>query len=238
MKFTQKTVIFHMVTMAMFFMAVVYVFCIANKWSPGLYKEKNTNKDLSGIDSIGHKYTDLGLPSGILWATCNIGATKPEEYGNYFAWGEIAPKDVYDWHTYKWGLKKDSITKYNDKDGLTILLSEDDAATANWGGKWRMPTSSEIDELVDNCQYTWTEVNGVKGAQFSAKNGRSIFIPASGNRIGSSFFIKGCGCDFWSSSLYERKMHNACAMSANKYDAFWWDYCRSIGFAVRAVCAK
>ncbi len=107
----------------------------------------------------GHTYVDLGLPSGLKWATCNIGANKPWEYGNYYAWGEIEPKEVYNWSTYKWGVE--NMTKYNSKDGLTTLLPEDDAATANWGNEWRMPTSKEQRELQENSYMVWT--NGYNG---------------------------------------------------------------------------
>lgn len=119
--------------------------------------------------SSNHSYVDLGLPSGTLWATYNIGATKPEEYGDYFAWGETEPKDVYDWSTYKyakasgaWDL--DSLTKYNFGnyydgvvDSLSTLLPEDDAATVNWGSEWRMPTNEEQRELLDECYVVWTD---------------------------------------------------------------------------------
>ena len=99
-----------------------------------------------------HEYVDLGLPSGLKWATCNVGATAPEEYGNYYAWGENTPKDNYDWDTYK--LTTDggtTFTKYNGTDGKTTLDPEDDAAAVNWGGKWRMPTDDEWTELRENC---------------------------------------------------------------------------------------
>lgn len=119
--------------------------------------------------SSNHEYVDLGLPSGTLWATYNIGATKPEEYGDYFAWGETEPKEVYDWSTYKyakasgaWDL--DSLTKYNFGnyydgvvDSLSTLLPEDDAATVNWGSEWRMPTNEEQRELLDECYVVWTD---------------------------------------------------------------------------------
>ena len=133
----------------------------------------------SDTSSSIHPYVDLGLPSGTLWATYNIGATKPEEYGDYFAWGETEPKEVYDWSTYKyakasgaWDL--DSLTKYNFGnyydgvvDSLSTLLPEDDAATVNWGSEWRMPTNEEQRELWDECYVVWTnsyngrEVRGI-----------------------------------------------------------------------------
>ena len=126
------------------------------------------------------EYVDLGL--SVKWATFNVGASKPEDYGDYFAWGETEPKEVYDWSTYKWcDGTENNITKYNATDGLTTLLPEDDAATMHWGGKWRMPTKKEIEELIDNC--TWSESirNGVKGYKVTSKHtGNSIFFPYSG----------------------------------------------------------
>lgn len=130
------------------------------------------------IDPSKKEFVDLGLPSGTLWATCNIGATKPEEFGNYFAWGEVAPKFYYANLTYKWWYD-DTYTKYSNS-GDTIELS-DDVAYVNWGGDWRMPTKAELEEL---CEYTiWKDhsINGVEGYQLTSKmNGNTIFFPESG----------------------------------------------------------
>lgn len=99
--------------------------------------------------------------------------------------GRTSPKDIYGWNTYKWGTSigdeienswsLDSTLKYNSADSLVTLLPEDDAATANWGSDWRMPTAGEINELINNCEYSWAEVNGVKGVKFTASNGNFIF---------------------------------------------------------------
>ena len=122
----------------------------------------------------GHEYVDLGLPSGLKWATCNVGAIKPEEYGDYFAWGEIKPKQRYDDDNYTY--------KSNPE---TLPLSAD-AANVNWGGKWRMPTKAEQDELRNYCTWEWTTLNGEKGYKvISKKNGNSIFLPAAGCRYSS-----------------------------------------------------
>lgn len=185
----------------------------------------------------GHDYIDLGLPSGTLWATYNVGATKPEQYGYYFAWGETEPKEVYGWSTYKWG--DDEMTKYYDGGGLMTLLPEDDAATANWGSKWRMPTNEEQRELVDECQYQMTEVNDVYGVKFTGKNGNSVFFPAAGFRNGSDVDSEENYGYYWSSSLHEE------AELAARYLDFSVDYVRwnsgiyrSNGFNVRAVRAQ
>ncbi|MCQ2188572.1 MAG: hypothetical protein MJZ00_01465 [Paludibacteraceae bacterium] len=185
--------------------------------------------------SSNHEYVDLGLPSGTLWATYNIGATKPEEYGWYFAWGETEPKEVYNNITYKLG---EDFTKYNFNDGLTTLLPEDDAATANWGSEWRMPTNEEQRELVEECQYQMTEVNGVYGAKFTGKNGNSVFFPAAGTRTGSGATSVGNYGLYWSSSLDEEDEGYARFLGFYEDEAYWGDYGRFLGFPVRAVLAK
>ena len=138
-----------------------------------------------------HDYVDLGLPSGTLWATCNVGANAPEEAGDYFAWGETEPKENYDLTTYKWAMgEMYTYTKYCPKEGmgyqgytddLEDLEPEDDAATVNWGKIWQMPSYSQFEELRNNTTSTYTTQNGVKGRLFVSKiNGSSIFLPAAG----------------------------------------------------------
>ena len=142
-------------------------------------------------------YVDLGL--SVKWATCNVGANSPEEYGDYFAWGETKPKDSYKWSTYKWcNGSKDKLTKYCKEsyygrvDNKTVLDLVDDAAHVNLGGAWRMPTKEEIRELKDNCTWTWTTQNGVNGYLVtSKKNDNSIFLPAAGYRSGSDLEYAG-----------------------------------------------
>ena len=146
-----------------------------------------------------HAYVDLGLPSGLLWATCNVGANAPEEYGNYFAWGETTPKNYYDWDTYQ-HYNGSNLTKYTGSDGLTTLEPSDDAATANWGNGWRMPTKAEFEELYNNTTVTWTQQNGVNGCLFTAANGNSLFLPAAG-RWGDELYFAGDWGIYWSSSL-------------------------------------
>ena len=133
---------------------------------------------------------DLGLPSGLKWATCNIGAESPEDYGDFFAWGETEPDDSYNWPDYKWciGTWK-SFTKYctcadeGTIDNKTVLEDADDAAVINWGGNWRMPTKEEMQELVDNCTWTWTSQNDVYGYLVTGSNGNSIFLPVGGYKL-------------------------------------------------------
>ena len=138
----------------------------------------------------GHGYVDLGLPSGLKWATCNIGAESPEDYGYYFAWGEVEPDSSYNWPDYKWCKgKQKTFTKYctcrdeGTVDNKTVLEDADDAAVVNWGGSWRMPTEEEMRELVDNCTWTWTSQNGVAGSLATGPNGNSIFFPVGGYKL-------------------------------------------------------
>ena len=196
----------------------------------------------------GHEYVDLGLPSGLKWATCNIGATTPEEYGDYYAWGENETKVDYSWETYKWCNGSDStMTKYcnNSKYGIedndTILDLEDDVAHVKWGGSWRMPTITELSELSDtcNCSWTWTTQNGVYGYKVqSLKSGytdKYIFLPAPGYRS-SSLKLTGSFGFYWSSSLYEDYSYDAgCLFFASSYYGTSGNY-RYFGLSVRAVC--
>lgn len=157
----------------------------------------------------GHEYVDLGLPSGIKWATCNVGATKPEDFGGYYAWGETEEKNDYSWSTYKCcngsyytQTKYCTSSSYGTVDNKTTLDSEDDVAHVKWGGTWRMPTKAEQDELRNNCTWTWTTQNGVEGYKVTGPNGNCIFLPAAGSRVESSDVY---GRDrlgrYWSSSL-------------------------------------
>lgn len=152
--------------------------------------------DVSGNEHNGHEYVDLGLPSGTLWATCNVGASSPEEYGDYFAWGETETKSTYNWSSYKWcsgttcNSSNKTLTKYCAEDGygtvdnVTVLKKEDDVANVVWGGNWRIPTDTEFQELIDNCTWTIVTVTGASkllGYTVTGKNGKSIYLPAAGN---------------------------------------------------------
>ena len=121
----------------------------------------------------GYEYIDLGLPSGLLWANQNIGAEKPEDYGDYFAWGEVEPLD----ENYKW--REDS--KYGDRCSEVGFELIDDAARQIWGGNWRVPLPEEIEELIAECEWTWTVLNNVNGYEVKGPNGNSIFLPAAGS---------------------------------------------------------
>ena len=176
------------------------------------------------------KYVDLGLPSGTLWATCNVGATKPEDYGDFFAWGETTTKDVYSLAFYKW---KDG---YTSSGGKSVLDAEDDAATANWGVKWRMPTSEEIKELLDNTTSEMTTLNGVSGCKFTAKDGSDnfIFLPAAGSISGSTLELVGSYGFYWSSSVNPNGLYFTEGMEAPQS----YNLTRSDGLRVRPVVVK
>ena len=153
---------------------------------------------------------DLGLPSGTLWADRNVGADSPEAYGDYFAWGETEPKSTYNWSTYKWCQgSNNTMTKYctdsfyGTVDNKTVLDLEDDAAYVNMGADWRMPTYDELNELRNNCTWTWTSKKGTKGYKVTGPNGKSIFLPAAGYRNDSSLYDAGSYGDYWSASLNE-----------------------------------
>ena len=154
--------------------------------------EKGTSYGEQKSFTTLERTVDLGL--SVKWATCNVGANRPEEYGDYFAWGETTTK-----------------TKYTEYNSLTYDEQMDDisgnpqydAATANWGGDWRMPTKAELNELLNNCTWTWTAQNGVSGYNVEGPNGNSIFLPASGFRDGSSLYYAGSYGFYWSSTPYE-----------------------------------
>ena len=196
----------------------------------------------------GHDYVDLGLPSGLLWATCNVGADNPEDYGGYFAWGETRPKTVFSWSTYlhangtSWEDPQltmycnDSYYGYNGfTDNFTTLVPWDDAATANWGTGWRMPTEGEFAELLNNTTVTWVTQNGATGRLFTATNGNSLFLPAAGCRDGSDLYYAGSDGYYWSSSLGTGPTHAWLFVFGSSYYIVYGGY-RVYGLSVRPVC--
>ena len=194
-------------------------------------------------EEVDKDWVDLGLPSGLLWATRNVGATSPEDYGDYFAWGETSPKEVYNWDTYRYcNGDYDQLTKYCSKssfgyngftDNLTILQPGDDAATANYGG--RTPTKEEWQELLNNTTVSWTTLNGVNGRLFTASNGNSLFLPAAGYRGVSSLYDAGSDGDYWSSSLYTDDPDYAWYFYFGSGDQDMSSSGRDNGHSVRAV---
>ena len=208
----------------------------------------NSKVEGQGDGAAAAGWVDLGLPSGLLWAECNLGATKPEEYGDYYAWGETDTKEVYTWETYKYCTAVDeegwvkTLSKYNTDSEYgtpdTTLQPSDDVATAKLGNGARMPTETEWRELIANTTSEWTSENGIYGRRLTAANGKSLFFPAAGGRDGSELLLVGEDGIYWSSSLYADYPNNA-----------WWFYFdsdyqdvdyfyRLCGFSVRAVRAS
>ena len=239
------------------------------------YRWTATLKPAFAYDGMenGHEWIDLGLPSDLKWAAMNVGATSPEGYGNYYAWGETEPQSSnrYYWDSYKWcNGTETSMTKYCVRTSLgtidnnTALDSDDDAATVNWGGKWRMPTHAEQTELTTNCYWVWTSSYNDSGkagyiiykAKSSSDKGQvvtsgntpsssyslsdsHIFLPAAGERDEGSLYYAGSYGDYWSSSLYESYVRHAWKLffdsSYRSYDSYA-DRC--YGRSVRAVCER
>ena len=192
----------------------------------------------------GHEYVDLGLPSGLKWATCNVGATKPEGYGGYYAWGETEEKDDYEWSAYKWCNGSEyTMTKYctdsnyGTVDNKTVLDLEDDVAHVKWGGSWRMPTAEELLELINNCAWMWTTLNGVNGCRLTSKiNGNTIFFPAAGDfYLGTEIYNVGFHGGYWTSTIRDELNSSAYGLIFANTAFIKRDYSRFDGHCVRAV---
>ena len=227
----------------------VRLFSEMPKWEPGMLRD--TLRRVQMLRSVHfrlRKSVDLGL--SVKWATCNVGASKPEEYGDYYAWGETEPKDFYFWDTYKYcDGTYNSLTKYTDsaygKDGFSdnksVLDPEDDVAHVKWGGNWRIPTKDELEELRTKCTWTSTTLNGVRGYSVTSKvegyTDRSIFMPATGMRIRQWTLNTDTIGRFWGNSI----------VTGDDYDAVYLDFdfsrgpgrfsiIRCFGQCVRPVC--
>lgn len=194
-----------------------------------------------------HDYVDLGLPNGTLWATCNVGGDSPEDEGDFFSWGEIAPKEVFGWKYYQYGSFIDEhyeFTKYcSDSvyglggfvDDLIMLEPADDVAATVWGSGWRMPTKKEWEELFENTVGEWSELEGVEGWLLTAPNGNTLFLPAVGYWWNDIHNDEGLGI-YWSSTLNTEFPYRAWGFHFNMYSAHICgssDRCR--GQVVRAV---
>ncbi|MBQ7254306.1 MAG: Ig-like domain-containing protein [Bacteroidales bacterium] len=212
--------------------------------------------------SVPAHAVDLGLPSGLKWASCNLGASAPEEYGDFFQWGETKPhyysldpltwkenKTGYEWTNYKFRTSGNTsntvrISKYNTSsscgpvDNNTVLDSEDDAAAVNWGGSWRMPTADEWDELINKCSWTWTTQNGVNGYLVTGSNHNSIFLPAAGLWSGSDIYYPGSLGRYWSLSLGTDFPAYAGGVSLSSGSVYTCTSDRSFGQSVRPVTVK
>lgn len=185
---------------------------------------------------------DLGL--SVKWASRNIGATSPEDYGGYYAWGETEEKSYYSWSTYKWSnvsydiimTKYCTDSYYGTVDNKTTLDLSDDVAHVKWGGSWRMPTLDEIKELINDCSWSWTTQNGVNGYKVTGPNDNSIFLPAAGDRFFTEVGSRGSSGYYWSGTLNEGDSRNACYLYFYSDDHDWGYYnYRNYGHTVRPV---
>lgn len=191
-------------------------------------------------------WVDLGLPSGLLWATHNVGATSPEDFGDYYAWGETTTKQTYNWSTYAYGSAENQLTKYCSSssyglngytDTLTILQAMDDAATANMGNGARIPNNEEWLELYNHCNKVWVAQNGVMGYRFTGPNGNTLFLPAAGNRFYNGLSEAGSFGFYWSSRLNPGSPYYAWhfRFSSGGQGMNGSSSNRAFGFSVRAV---
>ena len=188
----------------------------------------------------GHKFVDLGLPSGLLWAETNVGASSSSKDGDYFAWGETEPKYSFSCNNYKWGDENLNMAKYNSTDKKTTLDSEDDAATVNWGAPCRMPDSSEFEELYSKCEWFWqSSYNGTSGYLVTGPNGNSIFFPASGLRNLYGFANQSVLGYYWSRSLSSFFTYDASILKFSLGDIRpTYNDVRNSGYPVRPVAEK
>jgi hypothetical protein len=203
-------------------------------WGDNIELEATLNKPSRGFEN-GHEYVDLGLTSGLKWAICNIGANSPEEYGDYFDWGEVEPKTTYDWSPYKY-CDDSGFTKYNEEDCKILLDPEDDAATVNWGSSWRMPSYEEFEEMYTGCQwehdydYEGTKVFVYVGT--SKKNGNKIIIPYSGEYEKTQY--NSLYTSFWTSTYFENAPYiGRCFLFYEPYLGYSGERC--YGKNIRAV---
>ena len=223
--------------------AGAYSSCDILFYSGGIYTGSADRRYGMTIRPVRDKYqaVDLGLPSGTLWATCNIGADSPEEYGDYFAWGETETKSDYSWSNYKWcNGTEESITKYN-ADGPDELQPEDDAATAIWGDNWQMPSEEQIEELRNyyNTTQEWTTVNDINGWKITSKtNGNSIFLPAAGFIWHDQCHQLGTNGGYMSRSLYTSDITTVVCIGFNKNFIGGFPNERDGGQSVRPVRKK
>ncbi len=207
-----------------------------------LYNVEAENLEKSNIEN-GHEWIDLGLPSGAKWATCNIGADNPEDYGSYYSWGELYTKNMYDWTTYQWcNGTPNFMKKYcsNAEKGVLdkkrVLELQDDVANVNWGGTWHIPSKEEIKELIDYCYWTQTSRKGVAGyLVISQNNNNSIFIPNGGFYTEKGLEGKMKSLRFWSNNITEYGITVVSLLSERDFVGFdvISRYC---GLPIRAVC--
>ena len=206
------------------------------------HNNNNPTDNFDVNEEVLTKAIDLGLPSGTLWADRNIGAMYPEDYGDYFSWGETEPKESYNWQTYKFSKgSKSSLTKYNTNssfgavDNKTSLEEADDVAKIRLGDSWQMPTEDDFEELRSKCTWIWTTQNGVKGYKVAGTNGNSIFLPTTGYCILLNQMNAGHDGHYWSSTLSDEEPYYAKQLSFDIIGNNLFVSNREYGITVRAV---
>lgn len=205
--------------------------------------ESGTDSLTGGNTHRGHEWVDLGLPSGTKWATTNVGASSPTEFGLYFAWGETSQKDSYEWNNLKYCIddKGYGFTKYvtdrqyGDVDDRKELEPSDDAACANWGEGWRMPSAEQITELLQKCKWDWVSEEDYSGFKVVGENGNFIFLPAAGCRQYSTSTLEGKNGFYWSRTLLPRTSNEALFLHFFSRSCDLYNDSRRSGFNVRAV---
>ena len=203
--------------------------------SEGISSNRNTESAFftSCPDNNHPHLIDLGLPSGTKWACCNVGASKPEDYGSYYAWGETKEKTTYNWSTYI-HCEGSQGTCHNLGSGISE--TKYDVAHVTWGEPWVMPSCGQIKELMDNCTYMWTTFNGITGGKFtSKKNGNYVFLPSAGDRCDGKLIHSGSNGYYWSATQDLSNSSNAYDLIFD-YDHVYWFYCyRYYGHTIRLV---
>lgn len=220
-----------------------------NKTNIKFYETPDPNKYPEEYTNYEHNSVDLGLPSGTLWADCNVGAEKPEEYGKYYAWGEHESKDYYAWTTYlekidaemeddvDCGTDKDPMKKYVFPNVKSIAGTPFDVAH-DWGFRWSLPTKEQWEELENKCKWTWTKRNGVDGCIVTGPNNNSIFLPAAGKYTGTKLEGDEVSGGYWSATPFGGDSYNAICWSFIEDKIIWFGQLRYRGLSVRPVKAK
>lgn len=209
-------------------LVVTLVACTTNE--PDLY---------DGLEN-GQSYMDLGL--NVCWATHNLGAQYAKDYGKYYAWGETSAKTIYLWFNYPYGSAYNKLTKYcslpdfGKQDNLNLLDANDDAASMEWKGTWRMPTNADWVELLTKCQWKYIDEDNKCGYEVTGPNGHSIFMPMAGFKDSTEVYTSGINGYYWSSSLYTPEPDYAFGfyMNAASFERYH-DY-RYLGLSIRPVC--
>lgn len=229
-----------------YFTAAVVIATVASA-AVGLYftVRSSTQERQQPLESSGayrdHEYIDLGL--SVLWSTRNMGAERIEDYGDYYAWGEIRTKQDYSWQNYRWSRgrydwqnKYVTDSRYGQVDSLTVLETADDVAHREWGGRWRLPTQAEIDELIQHCSWTWMSINDHFGYKVTSDiNGAAMFLPAAGYCNDSVLYDLGEFGNYWTSSLYERHSFYAWQLLFSPVRPLWFNGYRFCGMSIRPV---